>query len=180
MVRRLLLLSILVSLVGCAIPSIEITRTNNHILTPHYSVTIPPDCGWYQNKDINDPDLLDLEKIIPPNVYMMRFLINWVVDESMKSWTAKQVANDYREGEQANMIMMGVMSGQYELKDVIMGEEKVGDKKFFTMTYTTISGEIKGRASLYLYFPKEKNVGSFLFHFIQKHSHLMSPYLNHS
>jgi hypothetical protein len=144
------------------VTGIEITGSNNQIQTPHYYITIPPNRGWYQNKDPDDPDILYIEKTIPPNYYIMRFSTNTIAEESMKTWVAKKVADKYRDGEQADMIRRGVMSGQYVLKDVIMDEEEVGDNKFYTMSYITTSGKIKQRAFLYLHFPKEINVERFL------------------
>ena len=47
------------------------------------------------------------------------------------------------------------------LKDVKMGEKKVGNKLFYTMDYTTVTNDVEQKASLYLYFPKKKNIGTF-------------------
>ena len=134
---------------------IEITDLNNHIDTPLYSITVPPGLGWYQNMDESDSDQLFFEKTVASDVYVMSISTNDVADESMVSWSAKQVADEYRNGEQKDMVMMGVNTGQYELTDIVMGEEKVGDKQFYTMTYTTKGAGIEQRASLYLYFPLE-------------------------
>ena len=46
--------------------------------------------------------------------------------------------------------------GRYKLSDVVMGEESVGDKKFYTMKYTTSDSSAEQTASLYLYFPREE------------------------
>ena len=54
------------------------------------------------------------------------------------------------------------MTGQYELKDVVMGEDVIGEKRFYTMTYTTLKDKIEQRAALYLYFPMEQGVTNFL------------------
>jgi hypothetical protein len=59
------------------------------------------------------------------------------------------------------MIMMGVKTDLYELKDVVMGEETIGDNQFYTMTYTTIKDGIEQRATLYLYFPIERGFTRF-------------------
>ena len=56
----------------------------------------------------------------------------------------------------------GVMTGQYELTDVVLGEDKEGDRQFYTMHFTTIRGQLKTRQSLYLYFPEETGVNRFL------------------
>jgi len=172
---RCLPVIILFLLVGCSTTSIEITDANNQIHTQHYSITVPANHGWYQHKDVDDSDILNMVKVMDPNVYLMRFSTNWVTDESMKSWTTKQIADEYRAGEEANMIMMGVMSGQYELKDVVNGEENVGDKECFTMSYTTISSDVKQRAFLYLYFPKKGNFKRFLVSLYSESSPFNNP-----
>jgi hypothetical protein len=159
---RYLLVAIVLSLVGCVPTGVKITGDNNQINTPYYSIMVPPNEGWHQNQDHGDLDLSYFEKTTPPSVYIMRFSTNLPVDKSMRTWTAKQVADDYRNGEQANMIMMGVMAGLYELKDVVMGEEMVGDNHFYTMTYATIENGIEQRASLYLHFPREQGFSRFL------------------
>jgi hypothetical protein len=159
---RYLLATAIILLAGCVSTGIEIIDTNNHIDTPHYSIVVPQNQGWYQNNNEGDLDLSHFEKTVSSNIYIMRFSSNWVVDKSKKSWSAKQVADDYRDGEKRNMIIMGVMSGQYELKDVVMGEESIGNKQFYTMTHTAIANGIEQRASLYLHFPVERGFTRFL------------------
>ena len=80
----------------------------------------------------------------------------------MKTWTARQVADDYRDGELSDMQIRGVMTGMYKLEDVVMGEEVIGDKKFYTMDYVSIGAEKTQRSSLYLYFPRETDIGVFI------------------
>lgn len=156
---RYLLVPIFFLLVGCATTGLEITENNNQIRTPKYSIIVPAQRGWKTQKNTVDPNVSYMEKNIGSNNYIMRFSINMVIKEYMKSWTAKQVANNYRQGEKNNMLLMG--SGMYELKNVKMGKRKVGNKLFYTMDYTTITNEIEQRASLYLYFPKKTNIGTF-------------------
>lgn len=161
--RSFYLLIIIASVVlaGCMTAGIKITSNNNQINTPHYSITVPPNKGWHQSQDEGVLDLSYFEKTALPNVYIMRFSTNWVVDENMKMWTAKQVADEYRNGEEANMIMMGVVTGQYELKNVIKGDEVVGNNQFYTMSYTTIADGIEQNAFLYLHFPVERGFTRF-------------------
>ena len=160
---KYVLVPIFFLLAGCATTDTEITNINNRISTPTYSITVPPKRGWKMKNDTADPNanVTYLVKTISSSSYMMRFSINWVKQDYMKSWTAKQVADNYRKGEQVNMIVKGVMTGMYTLKDVIMGKKKVGNKLFYTMDYTTVTNKIEQRASLYLYFPKNRNIGTF-------------------
>lgn len=153
---RYLLILIFASLVACSTARKEITNANNHFKTPYYSITVSPNSGWYQNNDAGEPDRLSMSKTVPNHFYMMIFKTNWLVDESMKSWTTKQLADNYRRGELADMIRGGVNTGLFELKDVVMGDEKVGNKKFYTMNYIVSKGELLINSFLYLHFPKEK------------------------
>ena len=163
MKKSLISLSALIVLLlsGCATTGTEITDINNRVSTPTYSITVPPKCGWKIQKNTVDPNVSYMEKAMGSNNYIMRFSINRVIQDYMKSWTAKQVADNYRNGEQANMIVRGVMTGMYTLKDVKMGRKKVGNKLFYTMDYTTITNKVEQKASLYLYFPKKRNIGTF-------------------
>lgn len=158
-----LALALLLVLAGCAGIGVEITETNNKISLPHYSIVAPANKGWRMVKP-DQPEAVDLN--MKPNnstVFYMRFATNFVADESMKSWTAKQIADDYRNGEKADMIAKSVMSRQHvDPQDVVMGEEMVGSKKFYTMDYVRVGGGVRQSASLYLYFPKEQNIDRFV------------------
>lgn len=158
---KYLLVPIFLLLAGCATTGTEVTDINNRISTPTYSITVPAKRGWKMQKNTTDPNVTYVEKNIGSNNYIMRLSINWVMQDYMKSWTAKQVADNYRNGERANMIVRGVMTGMYTLKDVKMGKKKVGNKLFYTMDYTTVTNEAEQKASLYLYFPKKRNIGTF-------------------
>ena len=163
MKKSLMSISVLLVLVlsGCATTDTEVTDINNRVSTAAYSITIPAKRGWKMQNDTADPNVTYLVKTIGSNSYMMRFSINWVKQDYMKSWSAKQVADNYRKGEQINMIARGVMTGMYTLIDVKMGKKKVGNKLFYTMDYTTVANKVEQRASLYLYFPKKRNIGTF-------------------
>jgi len=156
---KYVLVPIFFLLAGCATTGTEITDINNRISTPTYSITVPAKRGWKIQNNTVDPNVSYMEKFKGSNGYLMRFSTNIVIKDYMKSWTAEQVANSYRQGEKNNMLIMG--SGMYELKNVKMGKRKVGNKQFYTMDYTTITNEIEQRASLYLYFPKKTNISTF-------------------
>jgi hypothetical protein len=141
----------------------SITKNNNQIDMPHYSIEVPPDQGWNLNVINKEDSTLELTKLTGSTASsLMRFSINWVASESMKSWTAKQVADNYRNGELSDMQSEGRMAGILKLEDVLMGEEIVGGKKFFTMDYVAIGSDMKQSSSLYLYFPKEIDIGVFI------------------
>ena len=159
---RNFLVAILLILVGCARTGVAITQDNNEIDMPHYSIELPANQGWMITEFNKNEESLYLTKRMNSCYYTMLFTRNWIADESMKSWTAKQIADSYREGEEMNMIMQGVMTGQYELKDVVKGEEMLGESRFYTMEYTTVKDNFLQKAYLFLYFPKEKQVDDFI------------------
>jgi len=140
---------------------VDIADTNNQINAQYYSITVPTDSGWISNKTKPGTDVSYFELAAPPNLYVMSFRTNWVAKESMKTWTARQIADHYRNGEVEDMKKRGVSTGLYNLKDVTMSEEQVGSKDFYTLSFSTITNEIEQNAILYLYFPKEKDIERF-------------------
>jgi len=149
-------------LAGCASSGMVITKTNNIINMPHYSIEVPPDQGWSLTVEDRANSNIYLKKSINSTASQMWFNINWVAGEHMKTLTARQVADDYRDGELSDMQIRGVMTGMYKLEDVVMGEEVIGDKKFYTMDYVNIRADMTQRSSLYLYFPREIDIGVFI------------------
>ena len=147
---------------GCAGSGVLITEDNSVIDMPHYSIVAPPDQGWTLNILDRAYSKISLEKSINSNGYQMWFNINWVGSEHMKTWTARQVADDYRNGELSDMQIKGVLTGMYKLENVGMGEEDIGDKKFYTMDYVNIRTDMTQISSLYLYFPREIDIGVFI------------------
>jgi hypothetical protein len=148
-------------LVSCASLGTPITRNNSQITFPHYSIVVPPDRRW----DLLRPNEMLEAAVVTKRVdlgrgdsatYLMQFSKNDVLDERPRSWSARQVADNFRNMEKQIMIEQGVSKGQYKLGDVVMGEESVGDKKFYTMKYTTSDSSADQTGSLYLYFPREE------------------------
>ena len=60
------------------------------------------------------------------------------------------------------MIEEGVKKGLYELEDVRTSEDVIGGKTFYVMSYLVRSPPGTNRASLRLFFPKERGNESFL------------------
>jgi hypothetical protein len=161
--KNYLIFILLIPLFGCASQGVTITKNNNNIEKPLYSISIPPDQGWQMYKDDNNPDGVFFVKILDSaSYYAMRFGTNWIADESMKTWTAEQIADEYRNYEKQDMINRGVNTGKYELKDVVFGSEVIEGKKFYTMNYVTLHDESVENASLYIYFPRDKNISDFV------------------
>lgn len=94
--------------------------------------------------------------------YRITMLKNFIVDETMQSLPASQVADDFRKAELDNMRARGVKPGLYKLTKVEMGEERIGDKLFYTMRYSTKSEVHYESARLYVYFPRETGNVDFL------------------
>jgi hypothetical protein len=106
-------------------------------------------------------DAVEIEKHTPPDHYNMVFTTNRVAAEFMKSWSAKKLAADYREGERRDMFQQGVLTGMYQLKDERQWEEEIGGKKFYAASAIMVTEKMNVKQYLYLYFPREVNVNRF-------------------
>jgi len=155
--KRISLIFSLTVLVGCASLGVEISKKNNHIQMPSYSFVVPSDNGWHIQKPGKINELAIIANKIGPFTFQMKMMKNVILGENMKGATAEEVADDYRGLEKRIMIEQGVNKGLYELKDVTMGEETLGNKNFYTMKYVIVSKSGTQRANLYLYFPESKN-----------------------
>jgi hypothetical protein len=94
--------------------------------------------------------------------FQLTFQENFTTEESMKNLPAHTFADKYREQEKQIMIEEGVGKGAYQLQNVEKGQELLGGKLFYTMTYTAKLGSAVQIAQLYLYFPDENEVNNFL------------------
>ncbi len=128
---------------------------------PHFTFAAPEDGRWSEEGPPNPQSFVYGARRGTAR-YRIVVLENTLVDEKMKTATAKEVADDYRLGEKNNMIEQGVRPGLYELLDVEMGQESLGGKLYFTMKYSTRSKAHYERARLYLYFPSESQNQYFL------------------
>jgi hypothetical protein len=163
-----LLVVCLLTSVACATTNgTEVTAGNNQIVMPHYSVTVPPNEGWHLHRPGGFQELAILTKEqsstpLGAVVFEMKFMRNAVLDPSMRTQKAKQIADDFRKIEKRIMIEQGVNRGLYKLSDVKMGEERVGGKRFYFMDYRTHSSVTRQWASLYLFFPKGQGNDAFI------------------
>ena len=158
MKRNLILFLLIFILGGCANIGTEITRTNNQIQMPHYSFVVPLDQDWYLLRPDEKSETAVLTKIAGPFTFQIKMMRNVILDENLKNASAKAVADDFRNNEKQIMIEQGVNKGLYKLQNLEMGEDMVGDKKFFTMNYIISANTGTQKALLYLYFPTdEKN-----------------------
>ena len=146
---------------GCATKEIFITSDNNKINMAHFSVELPTNQGWMLAKVNENNESLTLTKKADSSFYQMIILRNFVTNRAWRA-SAKYVADDYRLGEEMDMISKGVVTGKYKLMDLIKNEEMVGERKFYTMEYIMVRDGYWHKAYLYLYFPKEKEVDDFI------------------
>jgi len=123
---------------------------------PGYSFARPPDQGWRLERD-DSRDYAILTKRIEPVVWQIRTYKNPVRSDVLVAATAKEIADDFRKLQVVNMTEEGVNKGLYELRDVEMGEEIVGEKKFYTMEHVIFNQELVQKVSTYLYFPQPAN-----------------------
>jgi len=141
---------------GCATLGTEITTSNNQIQMSSYSLVVPANQGWHLQRD-DGRDYAILTKQVEPIMWQIRTYKNSVLSETLISATAKEVADDFRKLEVQVMNEEGVRKGKYQLRDVKMGEEIIGNKQFYTMELVVVSRSIVQKASMYLYFPQPKN-----------------------
>jgi hypothetical protein len=95
------------------------------------------------------------------NYHQIVLMENFIRDEAMKLMGIPSIANHYRNTEKRNMIELGVNRGLYELLNLTMGEDTVGEKTFYTMKYSTKQKKAFTNAQLYLFFPGTKKVTNF-------------------
>jgi hypothetical protein len=171
---KTLLIVLFPLLLSCAtaLPGRQYTQ-GSIIDTDHFSVTGPPGDGWFVNIQKNQGAVEFIKRNFSQSTgsineaIMIRVLQNSITDEKLKRLREEEVADDFRANEEAGMLMMGVMRGEYDLTDVKKDTTMIGDKKLYLMSYRT-SGWSKGRTRqkwindsvLYLFFPadfKEKH-----------------------
>lgn len=171
---RTLLIVLFPLLLSCAtaLPGRQYTQ-GSIIDTDHFSVIGPPGDGWFVNIQKNQGAVEFIKRNVSQSTgsineaIMIRVFQNWISDEKLKRLREEEVADDFRANEEAGILMMGVMRGEYDLSDVKKDTTMIGDKKLYLLSYRT-SGWSKGPSRqkwtndsvLYLFFPadfKEKH-----------------------
>lgn len=82
-----------------------------------------------------------------------------VLKEEMWKLTEKEIADDYRNGEKANMLIQGVLQGAYRLEDLKEDNINLNGKTIYTFSYKQMGGRSFGddklaESILYLYIPE--------------------------
>ena len=153
--RQLITLLALFSVVlmsGCATEKVPIRAGVQHL--PHFSFATPKDDIWIEEQ------LIEKDKIVFTTrrgavEHRFTLLEKVIFDKGKSKASAKDVADEYRNGEKNIMIVRGVKEGLYELFDIVTGQERFGDKLYYTMKYWTNSEAHCESAWLFLYFPHE-------------------------
>ena len=88
----------------------------------------------------------------------IRVTPNWVVEAWGRQFSEEEIANNYREKEIADMQMLGVKPGLYEVYDIKKDITILDGKKLYTLSNTQKGGEWYGTDKigeqiLYIYFP---------------------------
>ena len=133
-----------------------------------FSFIGPPGDGWFVNiqKDQRTVEFIKRNVSRPAGAIdksiVIRVFRNWITDEKLKHFSEEKVADDFRANEEAGMLVMGVMRGEYDLTDVKKDTTMIGNRKLYLMSYRT-SGWSKGPTRqkwindsvLYLFFPDD-------------------------
>ena len=176
MKSRLCLLTALIVLTGCSLPSkpLELptqpTSEDIAIETKYYSAYLKSPERWTITKIIEAYDGVVLERENRPPSCRIMLIRKPVAEDGIAGNSAREMADSIRHREKQGMVAQGVDKGLYHLKDVSMDEHVLNGKTFYTMTYKTapIKGQGYETASLYLYFPKvTANTYYILAHFSQ-------------
>lgn len=163
---KLVLVSTITAILGCAGSGTRVTATNNSLHTNHYEWVVPPERGWILSEsNVPGPSFVLTDNFqLPSNNVAFRIQIaeNGIVAERLRGQPAKFVADDYRQYEKNLMFENGVKAGRYTLSEVEMSEIEVGDKTFWTMKYQAYRQSQLSLNTMFLYFPKSSNNEHFL------------------
>ena len=176
---RILLILLVPLLLSCAttLPGRRYTQ-GSIIDIDHFSIIGPPGDGWFVNIQKGQGIVEFIKRSVSQSAgsineaVIIRVFRNGITDEKLKRLSEEKVADDFRASEEAGMLMMGVMRGEYDLTDLKKDTAMIGDKKLYLMSYRT-SGWSKGSTRqqwindsvLYLFFPADFKESHFFYCF---------------
>lgn len=177
-INRLLVLFFLL-LLSCAttLPGRQYTQ-GSIIDMGYFSVIGPPGDGWFVNKQKDQRKVEFQKRNVSQSTSfindstLIHVIQNWVADEKLKRLSEEEVADNFRDTEEAGMIVRGVLMGKYELADVKKDKIIIGDKKLYLMSYKTsgvgkpVPRKWMGEAVLYLFFPPDFKEKHFFYCFL--------------
>jgi hypothetical protein len=176
------LIYVFILLTGCApsptpldLPS-DIKAEDMVIETQHYSIALNSAERWKIAKIIEKYDGIILNRDKQPPFCRIMVIKKRVDQDAIEGQSAREMAFYIRNREKQEMIAFGVDKGLYQLREVAMAEEVIGEKIFYSMNYKTIPAQEWGyeKAGLYLYFPKESDNEYYIV------AHFSQTYLNES
>jgi hypothetical protein len=156
-VRIVKVMSIVAVAMGCASALSAdgpIDRTST-ARTDYFQVVVPHGQGWELVVDAGEGTVSCIGNVQPGVGAEIQLMRNWVRGSGLLVG-ARAVADDFRSKEVVIMNLQGVAPGIYELENVVKGEVELGEKIFYSMTFTQRFRR-EGLAidgSLYLFFPE--------------------------
>ncbi len=144
---------------GRAVP---VTRENRNVSMPHYSFEAPVSRGWSMRRHGGAAEATELTRGEGPVQFRIQVFWSPIFDEGLRAATAREVADHVRQTERDIMLEQGVERGLYRLEDLVMSEQEIGGRTFYTMDYRTHSDAGQEWASLYLLLPNESGNDAFL------------------
>lgn len=153
---------------GCASSLVQVTPENNRITLKDVQFTAPDTGEWTIQYSGASKDQSVLLKRIGQSSIIIVIARNYLLESQMRSKSAKEVADHFRNHEKQIMIDQGVNKGLYTIKDIEMGEIDINGQTFYTMDYVNVSQQGKVRASLYLLFPSSEQNDYFIMTLFQE------------
>ena len=146
-------------IIGCN-ASLSTERIAPRIEFQHFSFSTPNTDTW---KLIDKTDRQAVFAIRHGRaIYRITIIENYIYDQQIRSLPAKEAADDYRNHEKFRLMEFCEKREMYEFHDLTMNDEQIDNKVFYTMKYLTRNPQIFQSASLYLYYPFEKENNYFL------------------
>ena len=146
-------------ILGCS-ASIAMEDTDSRIKFQYFSFSVPDSNTW-QLLDKTDNQAVFTTRH-DHALYRITIVENYIYDEMIKKLPAKEAADDYRNAEKYWLMELCTRRRMYELRDLTMGDEQIGDNLFYTMKYLTTNPQVYQSARLYLYYPFKKGNNYFL------------------
>lgn len=180
-IGKALVLAVISLLVSCAgTQGIRPEAGEQTVDMGHYTVNRPPGENW---KIETERDKRTVRFLRQPRslfggglpVVMIQVSQNWVVSEKW-SLNEEETANDFRKSELSGMVIMGVLPGNYGLREVRHDTMTIEGRKLYTMSYKTLGGRLFGtdkiqEATLYLYFPPDFRDSHIFYNFVMSEVH---------
>ena len=136
---------------------------------PAFSISFPQECLegktiWRLTRKDLQYDRIELEgeqeaiQASGNRNITIRFFSNPILSDSIRGLTPEEIADDFRNNEINSMLELGVKKGLYQLENIKLFTDSIGEKQFYVLSYATILKEgLTITGWLFLYVPKETN-----------------------